>query len=710
MPTVSRAAAPARTRVRAVPVRPILTAIVLVSTGAEALLARLRLTPSAFPDEYVYSQLARSLASGGRLRVRGVSAHFPALLEPLLTAPVWFVHDVGTAYRLVQLENAFVMSLAAIPAYLIARRLGVAAGMSLAVAALAVAGPQLLFVAMIESEPFAYPLALGAVAASIAVIERPTLRGQVLLLVLSALATLARLQLAVLPLCAAVAIVVAGLRAGRVRDALREQRLLLAVIGAGAVAGVAVAFVHGFGYYHLAPTVSGPGRALRMAGVDLYVVLLGAGAALVPSALVGIWLALARPRSRGELAFGAVAVMVAAALVLQCVLWGDTQLVQERYLGYLFPLVALGFALRASRRPRRWVPELGVAAALAGVAALVPLSGYAIDASHSEAPLLYAFDELQSVTLHSSSGAAAVFALGATALAAIGVACTRGGRRSFVPVGLALATSVALLAGAAAWAAKTNAIARAIYLPSDAAWVDHAAGGPATLVVTAGDISRRRTRNALLEPVADARGADADGRVAGQARRAACPDRPARPPERGRTPADGSAARRRDVHDVRAPARASPRALRERDALALARAGRARRPRPGPASQRQPRLGRPDPGVGTDAAPRRLDRAPRGRARSPAACHGAPRRRRRDPPRRLGHSGRHASRPASRLRPRPVDGDVRRRGYRVRRGRTGDGDDVGAALHPRLRRLRLDPELQWPRPRGCARAAKGNGL
>jgi hypothetical protein len=464
-------------------VRPILTAIVLVSTGAETLLARLRLTPSAFPGEYVNSQLARSLASGGRLRVRGVSAHFHSLLEPLLTAPMWLVHDVGTAYRLVQLENAFVMSLAAIPAYLIARRLGVAAGMSLAVAAVAVAGPQLLFVAMLEPEPFAYPLALGAVAASIAVIERPTLRGQVLLLALSALAMLARPQLAVLPLCAAVAVVIAGLRAERVRDALREQRFLLAVIGAGAVAGVAVAFVHGFG--HLAPTVSGPGHALRLAGVDLYVVLLGAGAALVPSALVGIWLALARPRSRGELAFGAVAVMVAAALVLQCVLWGDTQLVQERYLGYLFPLVALGFALRASRRPRRWVPELGVAAALAGVAALVPLSGYAIAAGHSEAPLLYAFDELQVVTLHSSSGAAAVFALGATALAAIGVACT-GGRRSFVPVGLALATSVALLAGAAAWAAKTNEIARAIYLPHDAAWVDHAAGGPATLVVTAG--------------------------------------------------------------------------------------------------------------------------------------------------------------------------------------------------------------------------------
>ena len=469
------------------PVRPLLTAIVLVSTVSEALLARLRLTPSAFPDEYVYSQLARSLASDGRLRVRGVPAHFPALLEPLLTAPVWwFVHDVGTAYRLVQVENALVMSVAAIPAYLIARRLGVTTGLSLAVAALAVAGPQFLFVAMLESEPFAYPLALGAIAAAIAVIERPALRGQVLLLALSALATLARLQLAVLPLCAAAAIVVTGLRAGRLRDALRDQRLLLGVIGAAAAAGVTIAFVHGFGYYHLAPTVSGPGRAVRMAGADLYVVLLGAGAALVPSALVGIWLALARPRSGGELAFGAVAVTVAAALLLQCVLWGDTDLVQERYLGYLFPLVALGFALRTSRRPLRRVPELGVAAVLAGVAALVPLSGYAVDASHSEAPLLYAFDELQVVTLRSPSSAAAVFALGATALVAIGVACA-GRRRAFVPVVLALATSAALLAGAAAWAAKTNAVARAIYLPRDAAWVDHADGGKATLVVTAGE-------------------------------------------------------------------------------------------------------------------------------------------------------------------------------------------------------------------------------
>jgi len=81
-------------------------------------------------------------------------------------------------------------------------------GLALGVAALGLSGPPMLFAGLLLSEPFAYPLALSVVALALAVVERPTARLQLALLVLSGLATLARLQLAALPLCVAVAILV----------------------------------------------------------------------------------------------------------------------------------------------------------------------------------------------------------------------------------------------------------------------------------------------------------------------------------------------------------------------------------------------------------------------------------------------------------------------------------------------------------------------
>ena len=61
-----------------------------------------RATPNYFPDEYLYAALGRSLAALGMPSVRGQAAHFPALLQPLLTAPAWRVGSLETGYRIVQ--------------------------------------------------------------------------------------------------------------------------------------------------------------------------------------------------------------------------------------------------------------------------------------------------------------------------------------------------------------------------------------------------------------------------------------------------------------------------------------------------------------------------------------------------------------------------------------------------------------------------------
>jgi hypothetical protein len=447
----------------------VLGTIVLAATVGLDLLTRQIVTPSVFPDEYLYSQLGRGLATTGHLTIRGVDPHFLPVLQPLLTAPAWLVGDVGASFRLIQLENALVFSLAAVPAYLIARRLGVRTGLALGVAVLSIAGPPALFTGLLMAEPFAYTLALCVVLAGLHAIEQPSLRAQLVLLAVSGLAAFDRLQLAAVPLCLAVAIVATR--------SWRGQRLFLGVIVAGALGGVAYASVRGFGYYHLKPTPLGASHALRLAGVDVYVVLLATGAAIAPSAVVGITQAIVRPRTRVEAAFGWTALSSIAVLVLQCVLWGDVHRVQERYLGYALPLLALAFALRCSRPGRRPVAEIGVAAAIAVVAALVPLSGYSIDAKHNLAPTLYAFVRIERA-LGGEASTAGVFAIAATLLAAFG--CLR---RPLLVLTASVGAAVTLLGFGLSWSGMLSADGRANYLPRDVHWVDHSVDGSATMLV-----------------------------------------------------------------------------------------------------------------------------------------------------------------------------------------------------------------------------------
>jgi hypothetical protein len=455
-----------RARARALSPRLALGAIVLGGTVLLDLLTRQVVTPSVFPDEYLYSQLGRGLATTGHLTVRGVNPHFLPVVQPVLTAPAWLLGDVGTAFRLIQLENALVMSLAAIPTYLIARRLGARVGLALGAAALAVVTPAALFTGMVMAEPFAYLFTLVALAAALRAIDAPSVRAQLLLLGACGLVTLTRLQLAAVPLCVALAMVL-GRR-------VREQRLFLGVVGACLLGGLVVTLVHGLGYYHLRPTPLGPARALRLAGIDVYIVVLAAGVAIAPAAFVGLGAMLVRPRAHVERAFAVLAVSLSALFVLQCVLWGDVHRVQERYLGYIVPLLAIAFA---AQRRRRTLPELGVAAAIAVVAALVPLDGYAIDAKHNLSPTLYAFTRVEHA-LGDQATTAVLFAAVVTALGALGVL-----RRGGIVVLASCAGALTLLAFGLSWSGMLSADGRANYLPADEHWVDHASARSTMLVV-----------------------------------------------------------------------------------------------------------------------------------------------------------------------------------------------------------------------------------
>src|SRR5262249_14132292 len=131
----------------------VLAGIVALSAVARALAALAHPAPTYFPDEYLYAAMSRSLGTSGRPLVRGSTAHFPALLEPLLAAPLWAVGSLETSYRLVQFENALFMSLAAVPVYALARHLGLGTRYSLVCAASAVAGPALVYSSSILADP-----------------------------------------------------------------------------------------------------------------------------------------------------------------------------------------------------------------------------------------------------------------------------------------------------------------------------------------------------------------------------------------------------------------------------------------------------------------------------------------------------------------------------------------------------------------------------
>src|SRR5207253_5103161 len=397
---------------------------------------------------YLYAALGRSLGALQAPSVRGHGAHFPALLQPLVTAAAWRAGSVETGYRIVQAIGAAAFTLAAVPVFLLARRLGLARGVAVAVAALALVVPDALYAGLVVAEPLAYPLVLGAVAAGVAALSRPGRRVQLLFLVLAALAAFARIQFAVLPLCFVAAAMLFGLRERGLRRVLREQRLPLAAVAAAVAVGAVGAALRGLGYYSGAGHVHVRlGPAAKAVGINLTVLLYAGGWVLVPGAVIGLGLALARPRSRTELAFGAFTLVFTAAILVQAALRGDTAMVQERYVFYVLPLFAISFGLQASRGWPHRVPHALLAAGLVALAARIPLSGYARPGSDDHSPFLLAVQHLEPSL--GNAGAAGLAGGLATALAVTAALAVRRPRLATpLLLGLALAGSAAALAGA----------------------------------------------------------------------------------------------------------------------------------------------------------------------------------------------------------------------------------------------------------------------
>ena len=125
-------------------------------------------------DELVYSELAKSFAAHGQFLVRGVPRNGYGFVYPVLIAPAWRLFgSVPDAYAAAKAINAVVMSLAAIPAYFLARRL-LTPRLALVAAALTVLVPSMLYTGTLMTENAFYPLFLLAALVLVLTLERPT--------------------------------------------------------------------------------------------------------------------------------------------------------------------------------------------------------------------------------------------------------------------------------------------------------------------------------------------------------------------------------------------------------------------------------------------------------------------------------------------------------------------------------------------------------
>jgi hypothetical protein len=366
-----------RARALAVPVRIWLAGIVVVSVAVRIALAHRIVAPWIMVDEIVYSELARSFAAHGQFLVRGVPSRGYGIVYPALIAPAWRLFgSIPNVYVAAKTINSVLMSLAAIPAYFLARRL-LPAALALAVALLTVLVPEMLYTGMMMTENAFYPIFLAFALLLVITLERPTPRRQVGLLLLFALAFETRAQaVALLPALATAPVLLALLaRRGLVRG-LRPFAILYGILAAATIAALAATLARGrslftlLGAYHAATsstyTAGGVARYLlyHLAGLDLYL-------GVVPfAALLALWFS-PRAGSRARSAFAVASFSIALWLIPEVAVFASQASVlriEERNMFYLAPFafVALLALAREGLVPRRGFAVLA-AACIAGV-------------------------------------------------------------------------------------------------------------------------------------------------------------------------------------------------------------------------------------------------------------------------------------------------------------------------------------------------------
>ncbi len=360
-----------------------LAAIVVGSAILRVLLSRRMPGPFIFTDELTYSELAKSFGASGRFLVRGVPTHGYGVVYPVLISPAYSLfHDVPQAYAAVKAINSVVMSLAALPAYLLARRM-LSQRLSLFAAVLSVAIPSLAYTGTVMTENVFYPLFLVVVLVLVIVLERPTVGLQLLLLILVAVAFATRAQaVAIVPALLAAPPLLAFFERKPVGAALRPFVPLYGVVLGGGVAILGVEIGRGHSIRDLLGAYSVVGsrhysvRAIAdfalwgAADLDLYL-------GVIPLVVAILLVARVRGESRPVQAFVAAGIPLALSFAVVVAAF-NTQFadnrIEERNLFYLAPLLLIALLVWADRLDGGLPRRLPLMAGAAALAALLPLT------------------------------------------------------------------------------------------------------------------------------------------------------------------------------------------------------------------------------------------------------------------------------------------------------------------------------------------------
>jgi hypothetical protein len=328
-------------------------------------------------DELYYERLAISVAQTGSLlpRVHGELVSNVNQLYPWLLSTMYGSGNVPASLAGAHRLNAFVIATAAIPVYLLARRVGVGTVLSVVAGGLAAAVPWVVLSSFLLTEVVAYPACCWALLALVHAVERRTWVWDGAALLAVGVAVLARTQFLVLLVVFGVAVVAEAGLTGGVRGLWRERRPLVLVY-AGLLAVVLAAFVSGNGSRLLGSyAVTAENLRLDAELIELafaHAAAIALALAVVPF-VVGLGWLVDRIRPSAAPAERAFALVGAAAFVLLTVQVASfTQrfgfgLVKERYLFYVAPIVLVAVAAAIGTRawPRWWA--LAVPAAVAAL-------------------------------------------------------------------------------------------------------------------------------------------------------------------------------------------------------------------------------------------------------------------------------------------------------------------------------------------------------
>src|SRR5687768_7385226 len=160
-------------------------------------------------DELYYERLAISVAQTGSLlpRIHGEVISNVNQLYPVLISTVYGDGNVPASFADAHRLNAFLITTAALPVFLLARRVGVGTIGALWVGALAVAVPWVVLASFLLTEVVAYPAFCWALLALTHAVARESWPADLLALVAVGVAVLARTQFVVLLAVLIVAVV-----------------------------------------------------------------------------------------------------------------------------------------------------------------------------------------------------------------------------------------------------------------------------------------------------------------------------------------------------------------------------------------------------------------------------------------------------------------------------------------------------------------------